>query len=168
MGYIEQSLGHNETLIYKARFHWLHYALAAIALVLILSITVAISIFVLPVWSPSLVQSVAPWLVCLALLIWLFISMIPVFSTEIGVTNHRLIFKEGWLTRTTDELRLGSIEQVNLRQSFWGQLLGYGQVDVHGTGVDNMYIPPIADPVGFVRAIEDATGNAKNGKASQG
>ena len=32
MGYIEQSLGQNETLLYKARFHWLYYAAAWAAL----------------------------------------------------------------------------------------------------------------------------------------
>lgn len=36
MGYIEQSLGQNETLIYKARFHWLYYAAAWTALILLI------------------------------------------------------------------------------------------------------------------------------------
>ena len=35
-------------------------------------------------------------------------------------------------------------------------LLGYAQVDLHGTGVDNLLIPP-ADPLSFVRAIEECS-----------
>ena len=76
-------------------------------------------------------------------------------------TGVRRIVKRGWLARSTDEIPLRSIEQVNFQQGLIGRLLGYGQVDVHGTGVDNLVIPPIADPLRFVKAIEDAKGNSK-------
>jgi hypothetical protein len=36
VGYIEQSLGRNETLLYKARFHWLYCAAAWAVLILII------------------------------------------------------------------------------------------------------------------------------------
>jgi hypothetical protein len=55
-------------------------------------------------------------------------------------------------------------DEIPLRacqQGFIGRLLSYGEVDVHGTGVDNLLIPPIADPLRFVKAIEDAKGNSK-------
>jgi hypothetical protein len=31
--------------------------------------------------------------------------MLPLWTTEMGVTNHRFIFKRGWLRRSTDELQ---------------------------------------------------------------
>ena len=156
MGYIEETLGHRERLIYKARFHWLHYALAWMELILILSLAVWLVLLAPAAW-PQYVLLLA----CMATLLLLLRRMIPIWTTEIGVTDNRLIVKRGWVARSTDELQLRSIEQVNLRQGLLGRLLGYGQVDVHGTGVDNLLIPPIADPLGFVRAIEDATGNSK-------
>ena len=61
--------------------------------------------------------------------------MFPIWTTEIAVTNHRLIVKRGWLARSTDELQLKAIEQVNFQQGFLGRLFDFGSGDVHGTGV---------------------------------
>jgi membrane protein YdbS with pleckstrin-like domain len=157
LGYIEDTLGRSETLIYKARFHWLHFALAWVELMLILVLAIWIGLFAPAAWPHYLLL-----LLCLGALLLLFRSVIPFWTTEIGVTNHRLIVKRGWISRLTDEIPLRSIEQVNFAQGPLGRLLGYGQVDVHGTGVDNLLIPPIADPVGFVKAIQDAAGNSKS------
>jgi hypothetical protein len=43
-----------------------------------------------------------------------------------------------------------------VRQSFLGRIFGYGTVRIEGTGVDAVITPDIADPVGFVRAIQTA------------
>ena len=157
MGYIEETLGHSETLIYKAHFHWLHYALAWVELALILGLAVWIVFF-----APNGWLQYGLLLGCAAALLLLFRSVLPFLITEIGVTSQRLVVKRGWLARSTDEIPLRSIEQVNFQQGFVGRLLGYGQVDMHGTGIDNLVIPPIADPLRFVKAIEDAKGNSKD------
>ena len=94
---------------------------------------------------------------CALGLLLLLRSMLPIWTTEIGVTNHRLIVKRGWLARSTDELQLNAIEKVNFKQGFFGRLFGFGHVDVHGTGMDDLHIPAVADPVGLLRAIEEAT-----------
>jgi membrane protein YdbS with pleckstrin-like domain len=156
LGYIEQTLGHSETLIYKAHCHWLHYGVALIEWALILGLAVWIVFF-----APTSWLLYALLLACAAALLFLFRSVLPFLITEIGVTNQRLIVKRGWLARSTDEIALRSIEQVNFQQGFIGRLLGYGQVDVHGTGMDNLIIPPIADPLQFVKSIEDAKGSSK-------
>jgi membrane protein YdbS with pleckstrin-like domain len=155
LGYIEETLGRSETLIYKARFHWLHYAVAWVELLLILALAVWITFFTPETWLHSVVL-----VLCAGALLLLFRRVLPFWTTEIGVTDHRLVVKRGWLSRSTDEIPLRSIEQVNFEQGPIGRLFGYGQVDVHGTGVDNLLIPPIADPVGFVKAIEDAKDNS--------
>ena len=43
-----------------------------------------------------------------------------------------------------------------MNQSVLGRVLGYGIVRIEGTGVDAVTTPEIADPVGFVRAIQTA------------
>lgn len=100
---------------------------------------------------------------CALGLLLLLRSMIPIWTTEIGVTNHRLIVKRGWLVRSTDELQLNAIEKVNFNQGFLGRLFGFGNVDVHGTGMDDLHVPAVADPMGLLKAIEEGTipGNAK-------
>jgi len=129
VGYVEQSLGQNETLLYKARFHWLYYAAAWAALTLIIVFIIWI-IFYAAAWADWVLLSG-----CIIGLLILLRSMIPIWTTEIAVTNHRLIVKRGWLARSTDELQLKAIEQVNFQQGFLGRLFDFGSVDVHGTGV---------------------------------
>ena len=49
-------------------------------------------------------------------------NLLPIWTTEIGVTDQRLIFKRGLLWRTTQELQLRAIEEVNLDQGLFGRL----------------------------------------------
>src|SRR5690606_35508370 len=82
--------------------------------------------------------------------------MIRVWTTEIAVTNQRFIYKRGLFSLSTEEIALPNIEGVKVRQGFWGRMLGYGHLRVEGTGVDAIETPPIAHPIDFRRAIENA------------
>ena len=82
--------------------------------------------------------------------------MIPIWTTEIGVTSERVILKRGFLTRHTDEVELPAIEEINVDQGFLGRLLGFGRITVQGTGDDDLDIPAIAGPVHFRKSIQQA------------
>ena len=56
----------------------------------------------------------------------------------------------------TNEIALPNIEGVKVQLSFLGRIFGFGTVQIEGTGVDRVITPHIADPVGFVRAIQIA------------
>ena len=58
------------------------------------------------------------------------------------------------------ELAVESVESVQLDQSVWGRLFGYGRLLVTGTGDARILFPPMAEPVKFRRAIE--SGRRKN------
>lgn len=117
MGYIEQSLGQNETLLYNARFHWLYYAAAWVALTLLI-VFVTWIVFYAAAWAEWVLLSAS-----IIGLLFLLRSMIPIWTTEIAVTNHRLIVKRGWLSRSTDELQLKAIEQVNFSARILGEAI---------------------------------------------
>ena len=78
--------------------------------------------------------------------------MVPIWTTEIGVTNQRLIYKRGLLWRTTQELQLRAIEEVKLTQGLLGRLLDFGRLELHGTGVGDIILPSLADPVGLAQS----------------
>ena len=44
---------------------------------------------------------------------------------EQAVTNKRVVFKKGIISRHSEEMRLGSVETVEIRQSIWGRIFGY-------------------------------------------
>ena len=106
-GYIRKSLGANETVHYIAHFHWIHYALAYGALI----VSVILGIF-LGFSSQSFLIGID--LPVVGAVIFLAI-MIPIWTTEIGVTNQRVIYKKGLISRETSEIQLGAIEEVSLR-----------------------------------------------------
>ena len=134
MSYIDESLGDGETVIARAHFPWTYSALAWAALIVL-------GIFVIG--------------------ILIFISMmVRKWTTEIGVTSHRFVEKKGLFSLRTNEIALPNIEGVKVHQGFVGQIFGYGTVRIEGTGVDAVTTPPIADPVGFVRAIQTAKEHA--------
>jgi len=71
------------------------------------------------------------------------------------VTNQRLIFKRGLLWRSIQELQLRAIEEVILEQGLVGRLLNFGGLQLHGTGVDDIRLPVLADPMGLRRSLQD-------------
>lgn len=90
-----------------------------------------------------------------------FIKAVAMFisrwTTEIAVTNRRMIYKKGWIARSTEELGLARIEEVNLKQSVLGRILGYGTLRIGGVGIGAVKLPPyIKAPLTFKMAIEAA------------
>ena len=125
-GYIERSLGEGETIVRKAHFHW-WYTLKTI------------------LWACTIVG-----------LVIAIPMMLRRWTTELAITTHRFVEKNGLFTLSTNEIALQNIEGVRVTQSFWGRILGYGHLRIEGTGVDAVEIPNIADPIGFRAAIETA------------
>ena len=82
--------------------------------------------------------------------------MIMKATTEICITDRRFIFKQGWLNRQSTEFDLATIEGCNYSQSFLGRILGYGTLQIRGTGIGDISLPLIAKPVEFRSAIIDA------------
>ncbi len=158
--YIEQSLGAGETIIARARFHWLYvlYAWGS----LLLPLVVLLGLYIHAGTTQRDDRSLITWVIVLVAiwLIWGFITfarmMVRKWTTEIGVTSHRFAEKYGLFTMRTNEIALPNIEGVKIHQSFLGRIFGYGTVKIEGTGVDSVTTPTIADPVGFVRAIQTA------------
>lgn len=56
------------------------------------------------------------------------------WTTELSVTTHRVIYKRGFIWRHTVEMNMDKVETVNVGQSIMGRILGYGTIDVLGTG----------------------------------
>ena len=131
MSYIEESLGDGETIIAEAHFPWTYSALAWAALILLF------------------------WVIGLGIVIFI-VMMVKKATTEIGVTSHRFVEKKGLFTLTTNEIALPNIEGVKVHQGVLGRLFDFGTVRIEGTGVDAVTTPDIADPIGFVRAIQTA------------
>lgn len=129
MSYLEESLAPGETIVARFELHWTAKGRLILGIILI---PLVVGIFI----------TIYEWLRLRAI--------------ELGVTTHRVVRKTGIVSRETDELRLSAIETVDLSQSMWGRLFGFGDVRVTGRGESNMLLSRVADPVGVKRSIESA------------
>jgi uncharacterized membrane protein YdbT with pleckstrin-like domain len=68
-------------------------------------------------------------------------------TTEIAVTNRRIIYKRGFIRRYTVEMHMDKVESVDVDQSIFGRLLDYGDVIIHGTGMGLEPLPNIDHPL---------------------
>ena len=105
---------------------------------------------------------VVPALLCYGLAIWYLTWKILVWkTTEILVTDRRILIKQGILSISRHKLELNDMGETTVRQSIFGKLLDYGSIDAFtrylsstkGAGIS---LPPIADPHGFSTLIDRA------------
>ena len=158
MSYIQQSLGEGETVIIYARFHILYTVAAWLALLIPLFLLLAALIAANQYSDPYVLGTGLLFLLGLVIFTRM---MLRLWSIEIGITSHRFVEKYGLLSMRTNEIAMPNIEGVRVNQSVLGRLFGYGTVRIEGTGVDSVTTPAIADPVGFVRAIQTAKERAR-------
>jgi uncharacterized membrane protein YdbT with pleckstrin-like domain len=86
----------------------------------------------------------------------LFISpLIENWTSEYAITNKRVIIKIGLISRKTLEMNLSKIESVNVDQSIFGRLLGYGAITIIGTGGTRETFSALANPIQFRRVFQE-------------
>ena len=89
----------------------------------------------------------------LVFLVW---AWIRVKSTELAITNKRVIAKFGFISRNTIEIAIQKVESIQVHQSLAGRILNYGTLIISGTGTSHAPIPSISDPMAFRRAFLEA------------
>lgn len=173
MLYVEQSLGPDEELVHIGKFHWM-YTLQAVMSILwgfLASLIVIFgSVFVYKKmgWFPEqvfwldAVRHLHPGLRIFAFIMFIggvlgFANMMVLkATTEIAVTNNRLVFKQGVIARRVGEISIDRIEGVNVLQTIFGRIFDYGRLAIRGMGVGEVVLPPIEQPIVFRKAIEKA------------
>jgi uncharacterized membrane protein YdbT with pleckstrin-like domain len=73
--------------------------------------------------------------------------------TEIAVTNRRVIYKKGFISRRTNEMNMNKVESVQVDQSILGRMLDYGTVTIFGTGEGFETLRTIAGPIELRNSI---------------
>ena len=74
-------------------------------------------------------------------------------TDEFVVTNRRIIVKKGLISHFTLEMNISRVETVNVRQSIFGRILGYGCIVIIGTGGTREAFHSIRNPLQFRRSF---------------
>ena len=124
MHYIEESLSEGEKIVAVFKQHWVTRLWLVLWILLLVTIPIA----------------VYEWL--------------RLRTIEHGVTNKRVIYKRGIVSRHTEEMKLGSIETVEIDQGIWGRILSFGDIHVTGKGISEVVFRRMDDPMEVKRRIE--------------
>ena len=76
-------------------------------------------------------------------------------TTEMVVTNRRVIVKLGLICRDVMEMNLQKVESVSVQQGIWGRILGFGTVAVVGSGGSIEAVTYVTDPLAFRKAVHE-------------
>ncbi len=76
-------------------------------------------------------------------------------TNEFVITNKRIVIKKGWFSRSTFEINLNKIETVNVDQSIWGRIFGFGTITIVGTGGTHEIFDSIRKPLEFRRKFQE-------------
>lgn len=76
-------------------------------------------------------------------------------TSEFAMTDKRVIIKTGFISRKTLEMNLNKIETVNVEQSVWGRLFGFGTITIVGTGGTREVFDDISSPLLFRRRFQE-------------
>ena len=149
MSYISNNLKNNEKLIFKSSqsikslFFWSFiFGFIGLALVLLKGfvIIMGVSLYLI-YWS--------------VLLFFVIKNLIIYFTTEYGITNTRVISKQGLIRRDIEEINLSSIESINVNQSIIGRILNYGTIIVSGRGTSKVIFKDIDNVVEVRKLIKN-------------
>ena len=143
MSYIDDNLLRDETVVHRAKVSWMPLV-PPLVLLFLFSLVIRSIAFGLVIAIPVIL-----------------VMAIRIYSTELAITNKRVIAKFGLVRRATVELKLDRVEGLRVQQGIFGRLLNYGSIIVSGTGITQTPVPGIDDPLAFRKACmqhaEDAS-----------
>jgi uncharacterized membrane protein YdbT with pleckstrin-like domain len=144
MKYVQRVLQPGEKVLARGRYHWIIYMppivyffLSALAFSQIAKVTPD---------NKVVLAIVAPCLLLLAA-IGALGAWLRQWTTEIAVTNLRIVRKTGFIRRKTWEMNVDKVESVTVDQGVVGRILNYGTIHVLGTGEGIEHIHKIRAPI---------------------
>ncbi len=166
MSYLERNLIPGEKVFYKTGLHW-----SVLIGPFLLGAVCIIGAAVLAIYADSgkfgtsgntsVTSGASDVVLAVVVLLAIVAATTIIFgivrrnSTEMGVTNKRVVVKRGILSRRTFELLLSQIEGILVEESFMGRIFGFGTVIIRGTGGSPETFVRIAHPLEFRRQVQE-------------
>ena len=151
MSYVKEVLQPGETVLFASRLHWLLYVPGAI-LVLVGVVIMLGRYGSIPGALNDIVWGAA--LLCFAIgSVLMAHAWFRRWTTEIAVTNRRVIYKRGFIRRYTVEMHMDKVESIDVDQTVLGRIFDFGDVIVRGTGTGFEPLHMIEAPIKLRNAV---------------
>ena len=132
MAYPKHLINEGESVALDLRPHWWFFSrhiLTGIPLVIVLVLVTRI--------NDDGVKDVLTYIVggaAIVWAVWLFAKFLAWSRTYFVVTNQRIIFRTGILTRHGVEIPLERINNINFHQGIWERIIGAGDLEIQSAG----------------------------------
>ena len=141
MSYLEKSLTSGEEIKLTINYHWFAYVPVVGFF--------CVGLICLPIGG-FIFLSLTGFFFLVTLLSYLNIRF-----TEQGLTTKKSIVKKGVISVKTEELLITKTETVEMNQSVFGRIFGYGNVKLTGTGSSSLTFETVVDPLDVKKSIEE-------------
>jgi len=149
LSYVDKVLQPGESVRYRSTIHWVIYLPS-----ILLGLIGCVGIGLLLTEHNDRVPPLALMGIGFGLGFLTFMSAwFRRWTTEIAVTDLRIIYKVGFISRHTIEMNMHKVESVDVEQSMFGRLLDYGDIVVRGTGAGLEPLRKIDSPLQFRNMI---------------
>ena len=103
-------------------------------------------------------------------LLWALARYVELAANQYVLTDRRLLRIRGILSQSSMDSYLDKINNAEHHQTFWGRLLGFGDVEIDTASENGAEVfPRISQPLAFKRAVDAAIiafRNAPSGQAA--
>ena len=142
--YVESVLAQGESVVYRAEIsQWKFFRSYLVGGVLVLG---AVGGYF--AWGDQSTQSLTMAAVPLAIgIVVILAAIIRRSTTELVLTDRRIIMKRGLVSRNTVEINLAKVESLHVNQGLMGRMFNYGDVTVVGTGASLEPLLGISSPL---------------------
>ena len=163
MSYAQSLLAKDETILYRARQHWLApFADSLKAIVVVLIGLLLLAGEVALKWTGALL--VVPAVFLVVGVIWIGIVFFTWRAEEYIITNRRVLKVEGLLDKKSGDSSLDKINDAVLKQGIWARIFHYGSLEIltaNEEAIDRYNM--LAHAVDFKKAMLDAKNNLEDG-----
>lgn len=158
MSYVESNLTAGETVIYETRLHWVVMIGHILVGCLLMGPGVVLLYYALSQTGIDLNTLHIMEGGGVALLVFgvgtILMGMVRRNATEMAVTNRRVVIKTGLASRKTIEMLLNKVESIEVSETAFGRMLGYGTILVIGTGGTTEPFQKVAQPLEFRSQVQ--------------
>jgi len=84
-------------------------------------------------------------------------------AMSLKLTDRYVVLQRGIVSRHTSTVMLNRVESLDVDQSLWQRMAGYGTLTIRGTGSEDLRLTGLTDPVGFQTAARQAIHAAAGG-----
>lgn len=151
--YIDNSLIKDEKVLYKGEQSPVPIIIGIVDFIVAYILVSMLGGFIIYIAGASLPNIFMLFLI--GPMLYLIKKILDYFTTEIAITNKRVIAKFGLISRVTIETKIEKIETIQVRQGIVGRIFNYGGLVVSGAGNPQAPVPGIKSPLDFRRKFNE-------------